>query len=65
MKYTEWEVSTFGVFLVRIQSKSGKIRTKKTPNMDTFHAVAQAVIFIGSNFVPNRPKWFGHICQTS
>ena len=56
MKYTAREVSTFGVFLDRIQSKSGKIRTKKTPNMDTFHAVAQAVIFIGRNFVPNRPK---------
>ena len=29
----------FGVFLVRIQSKCGKIRTRKTPNAETFYAV--------------------------
>ena len=29
----------FGVFLVRIQSKCGKIRTRKIPNADTTHAV--------------------------
>ena len=28
-----------GVFLVRIQSECGKIRTRKTPTMDTFHGV--------------------------
>ena len=27
-----------GVFLVRIQSECGKIRTRKTTNTDTFHA---------------------------
>ena len=30
--------SPYGVYL-RIQSKCGKIRTRKTPNIDTFHAV--------------------------
>ena len=29
----------FGVILVRIQSECVKIRTRITPNMDTFHAV--------------------------
>ena len=50
-RYTAWKMSLFGVFLVRIfphfgysvslqiQSKSRKIRTRKTPNTDTFHAV--------------------------
>ena len=32
-------MSLFGVFLVRIQPKGGKIRTRKTPNKDTFHGV--------------------------
>ena len=50
---TVWKVSVSGVFLVRIflhsdwirrdtlriQSKCGKIRARKTPNTDTFHAV--------------------------
>ena len=49
---TAWKVSKYGAFLVRIfpyldwirkftdtQSKYGKIRTKKPPNLDTFHAV--------------------------
>ena len=31
------KVFVFGVFLVRIQSKCGKIQTRKTPNTDTFH----------------------------
>ena len=31
-------------FLIRIQSECGKIRTKKTPNTDTFHAVLYARI---------------------
>ena len=30
-------------FLVRIQSECGKIRTRKTPNTDTFHAVVIAL----------------------
>ena len=32
-------MSVFRVFLVRIQSECGKIRTIKTPKTDTFHAV--------------------------
>ena len=36
---TALKKSLFGVFLVHIQSKCGKIRTRKTPNTDTFHAV--------------------------
>ena len=36
---TAWKVPVLGVFLVRVQSECGKIRTRKTPNMDTFHAV--------------------------
>ena len=32
-------MSIFGVFLVRIFPHSDWIRTRKTPNMDTFHAV--------------------------
>ena len=30
----------FGVILVRIQSKCGKMRTRITPNTDTCHAVS-------------------------
>ena len=42
---TVWKLSVLGVFLVRIfpnwdsRSEYGKIRTRKTPNMVTFHAV--------------------------
>ena len=32
-------MSKYGVFLVYIQSKYGKIRTRKTVYLDTFHAV--------------------------
>ena len=42
--YTSWKVSIFGVFLVRIQSKCGKIWTRKTPNTDTFHAVLYIIL---------------------
>ena len=35
---TALKKSLFGVFLVHIQSKCGKIRTRKTLNTDTFHA---------------------------
>ena len=38
------KVSVFGVILLRIQSKYGKIRTKITPITDTFYAVQ------GNNF---------------
>ena len=34
-----WKVSIFRVFLVRIFPHSNQIRTRKTPNTDTFHAV--------------------------
>ena len=36
---TAWKMSIFGVFLVCIQSECGKIRIRKAPNTDTFHAV--------------------------
>ena len=54
LQITAWKVSVFGVFLVRIFPHSDwirrdvslliyfecrKIRTRKTPNADTFHAV--------------------------
>ena len=46
MNITAYKVSVFGVILVRIfphadriQSECGKMRTKITPNMDTFHVV--------------------------
>ena len=41
---TAWKVSTFAVFLVRIFPHSDwirKIRTRRTPNTDTFHAVCR------------------------
>ena len=66
--YTAWKVSVFGVFLVRIfphsdwirrygvsfriQSEWGKIRTRKTPNTDTFHAVLALVSATGT--IPAR-----------
>ena len=37
--FTALKVPLFGVFLVRIQSECGKIRTRKTPSTDTRHAV--------------------------
>ena len=40
---TAWKVSIFGVILVRIQSKCGKIRTRITPNIDNFYAVSNAL----------------------
>ena len=36
---TTWKVSIFGVILVRIFSHSDWIRTRITPNTDTFHAL--------------------------
>ena len=36
---TAWKVFVFGVFLFRMQSKGGKIRTRKSPNTDRFHEV--------------------------
>ena len=37
--YTAQRVSVFGVILVRIQFKCGKIRARIAPNMDTFHVM--------------------------
>ena len=45
------KVFAFGVFLVRIHSKCGKIRTRKTPNTDTFSAVYASVIYSYKLFV--------------
>ena len=42
---TASKVSVFEVFLVRIQSECGKIRTRKTLNTDLFHAVFISVLF--------------------
>ena len=62
--YTVWKVFVFGILLVRIfriwteygeihiQSKCGKIRTRKTPNTDTFHAVS------GECSVDSWTSWF-------
>ena len=36
---TAWKVSVFEVFAVRIQPECGKMRTRKTPNTNTFHSV--------------------------
>ena len=33
------KLSKYGVFLFRIQPRQGKIRTRKTPYLDTFHAM--------------------------
>ena len=38
---TAWKVFIFGVFLVRISLYSDWIRTRKTPNTLTFHAVRE------------------------
>ena len=35
----------FSSVITRIQSKCGKILTRKTPNMDTFHTVTRRQIF--------------------
>ena len=36
---TAWKVSVFLVFLILIQSECGKMRTRKTPNTETFYTV--------------------------
>ena len=41
--FTAWKVSVFGVILVRIQSKWGKIRTRITTNTDTFFAAISSM----------------------
>ena len=37
--YTAWKVATFGVFPVHIFLHSNWLRTRKTPNKDSFHAL--------------------------
>ena len=43
-----WKVSVLGVILIRIQSEWGKIRTRITPNTDTFYAVNFELSFLDS-----------------
>ena len=51
-------MSVFGVIPVRIQSESGKIRTRITPNTDTFHAVFSCFSFhIFKIFVRKRSQF--------
>ena len=61
VSFTAWEVSVFGVILVRIfphsdwirrdtEYECGKLRTRIAPNTDTFHTVLVIKIFI--NFLP-------------
>ena len=45
IKHTLWKVSLFGAFQVRIWSEYGKIRTRKSPNMDTFYLVTKSFQF--------------------
>ena len=63
VSFNAWKVSVFGVFLVRvfspfrIQSDCGKIRTRKTPNTDTFYAVIRmhfSEIWLKSFFKKNK-----------
>ena len=35
----------YGEYILRNQSKCGKIRTRKTPNTDTFHAIIYLFIY--------------------
>ena len=49
LKATTWKVSVFGVFLAHIQSQFEKIQTRKTLNMDTFHAVRN--VLFGFDFI--------------
>ena len=35
----------------RIQSECGKIRTRKTPNTDTFHIVITVILFYSNNII--------------
>ena len=69
---TSWIFSVFGVFLVHIfphldwirrdtkdLSKCGKVRTRKTPNTDTFHAAKCA--FTNSCFCKIIRNFFDHV----
>ena len=37
------QIQSESVQVLRIQSECGKMRTRKTPNTDTFHAVRKSV----------------------
>ena len=39
--HTVRKMSVFGVYLVRIQSECRQVRTRKTPNTNTIHAVSK------------------------
>ena len=63
---TAWRVFVFRVFLVRIfrhfslsciQSECGKIRTRKTPNRDTFYVVQLFRCTSVINIVTLHKKW--------
>ena len=60
-----WKVSVFGVFLVCIFPHSDWIRTRKTLNTDTFHAVAMITLlekktsfFIFQHLFPSSNRIF-------
>ena len=40
---TAYKESVFGVVLIRIQSECGKMRTRITPNTDSFYAVSRHI----------------------
>ena len=39
---------------LRIQSECGKIRTRKTPNTDNFHAVKYIIVFSKTFIIPKK-----------
>ena len=47
--FTHWSSHSHYMKSVRIQSKFEKIQTRKTPNMDTFHAVSN--VLFGFDFI--------------
>ena len=63
-------MSVFGVFSVRIQSGCGKIRTRKTPNTDNFHAMISLMRNIALNicdraFLRKWLQWLSNIFAKS
>ena len=56
--FAAYKVPIFGVILVPIQSESEKMRTRITPNTDTFHAVLNSLTFLlkGAIRKPNNKK---------
>ena len=55
-----WKVSVFGVILVRIQSEWEKIRTRITPNTDTFYAVSFELSFLDSIWKTGPSRTWTH-----